>query len=668
MLKLKSIKSKLALVFGVLLLIICSGLGIVSYIASTDALSASIDESLSQMATESAKVVHERINNTLSTLEAVAENSSIGNDQLPLDERLGQLQNEMQRSGYVKIGIADIDGNSSFTNGESVNVSDRDYFRKALEGERVASDPIISKLDNSVVLVYAVPIKHEDTISGVLVAIRDGNEISEISSDIHFGSSSEAYIINKEGTVVAHEDKNLVMEMYNAIKSAENDPQLEPLAKLQKLMIAGNAGVGQYYFKGVTKYMGYAPIKGTNWSLAITAPKSEVLSRVNGLAVKMIYISVFFLGMGILICMFFANGIAKPIKLAAACLDVVATGDFTKEVPKILLAMKDETGVLAKAMDTMQRSVRGIIQHVAEESTNVSQLLIRINSDMEQLNKNIEEISATTEELSAGTEEAAASTEEMNATSLEIEKAIESIATKAQEGAVTVGDVNRMTEEMKQNAIASKKDALQIYKRTKDDLQQAINQSGAVNKINELSQAILDITSQTNLLALNAAIEAARAGEAGRGFAVVAEEIRKLAEDSKNTVTRIQEVTKVIFEAVKDLSVSSGEIMEFIDKKVMGDYDYLVDSNEQYSENSSIINDMMADFSATSEELLASMQNMVKAIDEITGASNEGAQGASAIAHGTMEITQMSNGVINMAEAAKGKSDLLIEAVSQFKI
>jgi methyl-accepting chemotaxis protein len=167
---------------------------------------------------------------------------------------------------------------------------------------------------------------------------------------------------------------------------------------------------------------------------------------------------------------------------------------------------------------------------------------------------------------------------------------------------------------------------------------------------------------------LNAAIEAARAGEAGKGFAVVADEIRKLAEGSKSTIARIQEISRIIFEAVGDLSASSGEIMEFMDRKVLKDYDYLVASSGQYSQASTSINDMVTDFSATSEELLASMQGMVKGIDEIANASNEGAQGASNIAEASSVIALMSNGVIKMSESAKGKSEILIKAVSRFKV
>src|SRR5690554_473754 len=181
-----------------------------------------------------------------------------------------------------------------------------------------------------------------------------------------------------------------------------------------------------------------------------------------------------------------------------------------------------------------------------------------------------------------------------------MEQAVKSVAIKAQEGSNTVNDVSKLVEEMKKKVVSSKENALRIYAQTRDELEEAIDKSKAVEQINELSQTILEITSQTNLLALNAAIESARAGEAGRGFAVVAEEIRKLAEGSADAVNRIQEVTKVILEAVDDLSNSSTSIMEFIDKQVLSDYDYSVTSSERYSKSFNEIQGIVNEFSATS--------------------------------------------------------------------
>lgn len=664
----KSIKSKLLLFFGLLLIFTCIGFGVVAYKKSADALSHSINESLQQLVREAAKVVKSEVNSQLDTLEALAETDFIKSDELPLEEKLEQLKNEVARSGHLSMGIADLNGNIKGTDGTTANISDREYFKKAVIGEREVSDPIASKANNSVILVYAVPIKVDDEVKGVLIATRDGYALSNITNNIQFGKSSEAFMISNTGVTIAHKDKELVLEMYNASEDLKENPELKQLVELQKQMMEGKEGVGEYTYKGLTKYMSFTPVPGTRWSIAITAPKSDVMAKVNELALIMVFISIFFIAISMIIVMLIARGISKPIKTASDYLNVVSTGDFTGMVPEKLLKMKDETGILANAIHTMQQSISNIIKEVVVESTNVSEMLTEINNKMEQLNKDIEEISATTEELSAGIEETSASTQEMNATSEEIEAAIEAIASKAQEGANAVSEVAKMSEEMKQNAKNSKETAFKIYEKAKEDLQKAIEQSKAVDKINELSEAILEITSQTNLLALNAAIEAARAGEAGKGFAVVAEEIRKLAEGSKNTISRIQEVTKVIFEAVNSLISSSKEIMTFIEQKVVNDYNYLVNSSEKYSQSSASINEMVTEFSATSQEILASMHSMVKAINEIAVSSNEEAQGAANIAQNTSEITQMSNDVINAAELAKNRSRLLIEAVSKFKV
>ncbi len=666
--KFKSIKIKLTITFGMLILFICSVLGGVGYLLSEAALTESINESLPNLAKEASKVVKERTSNQLNALEVLAGSRSIKSDKLNLNEKLEILKDEAERGNHLWMTIVDTDGNAVTTNGGTANVSDLEYFKIAKSGKKVVSDPFESKVTNDLVVAYAVPIKDGDMVKGVLVSARDGNELSSLISDIQFGKNGESNIINKNGDVIAHKDKNLVVNRYNAFEKVEKDSRLISLVELQKQMVEGKEGVGEYTFNGVTKYMGYVPVEGTNWSLSITASKSEVMEKINSLLKVYLIMSVIILGIGILITYVIALSISKPIKVSSEYLRIVAMGDFTGSVPAKLLKEKDEIGILANAINNMQASIRNIIENVVDESSAVSEMLNNVNNNMYQLNKGIEKISATTEEMSAGTEQTASSAEEMSATSAEIEKAVESIAFKAQEGAEVVSDVSNMAEKIKQDAIISKESAIEVYGSTKIILQEAIEKSKTVNQINELAEGILTITEQTNLLALNAAIEAARAGEAGKGFAVVADEIRKLAEDSTNMVNRIQEVTNIILEAVNSLSQSSSEILEFIDKKVLIDYDTLVESSEKYSEDSLSIDSMVADFSATSEELLASVQNMVKAIEEIAGFANEEAQGAVSIAQESEDIMNKSNEVNNLSESAKDKSNLLIKIVSQFKI
>ncbi len=669
MLKFKSIKTELLLFFGILIFVMCIGLGTIAYFTASDALSSNIDESLMLVTHEATDVISSRIENQLDVLEAYAQMDTIKDTNVPLHEKIEFLKMEAKRNGHLWMSYIDADANGYTTLDNTANVEDLDYFKKAISGQRAVSDPFISEITNDMIVSYAVPIidKNGNTV-GVLASVRDGYELSDMISDITYVEGSSAYMVNKEGTNIANTNKSLVLNKYNAFNEVKENPSLEQMLVVMRKMIEGKTGVGEYTFEGITKYMGYAPVSGTDWSLAITSPKAVSMSKVQKLLLSMMAVSVVFLLISLLATLLIARNFCRPIKVASDYLKILAEGDFSKEIANKYMKKNDEIGVLAKSINSMQTSVRNIVKDVKNESSDVSQMLTNINAELEELNKNIEEISATTEEMSAGTEETAASTEEMNATVGEIEAAIESIASKAQEGIITVNNVSTMSYQMKENALTSKTSAMEIYLRNKEELQKAIEQSKAVNQINILSESILEITSQTNLLALNATIEAARAGEAGKGFAVVADEIRKLAEGSKSTVSSIQEVASVILEAVQVLSSSSGEIMDFIDKKVMKDYEYLVSSSEQYNESSDNISDIVSDFSATSEELLASMQNMVKAIDEISSSAYEEAQGASNIANGAALITQMSNVVKENADLANEKSNKLIKLVSKFKV
>jgi len=663
----KSIKARIVLFFGILMLIICLGLGVCASLGSQASLKRSIDEDLLELAKADAKIITEKIQTQLNALEAIADNPTIVSSEPTLEEKMVILRQEVIRSGHKSIMMADVKGVAHQTNGETFDISDREYFKKALAGEYAVSDPMVSKTDGNIVVAFAVPIKEGNKVVGVLIAGRDGNELSGYTSEMQFGER-EVFMINHEGTTVANNDASRVMDMYNIADAYAADPAIEEIYNLQMKMASGEQGVGEYTINGVSKYMAYYPVNGTNWSLGVTAPKSVVMARVEGMTVNLIIVSVLFLLIGIGITFVIARNISRPIKEATGYVNAIATGDFTGEISQKLLVKRDEMGILANSLKKMQDSMRNMMKAVVDESTVVTDMLSTINKDMYGLNESIEEISSTTEQLSAATEETAASTEEMNATSMEVEKAIESIAAKAQEGAETVGRVSAMSEVMKERAISSKHEALEMYSKSKVNMQSAIEQSKAVEQINELSNAILDITTQTNLLALNAAIEAARAGESGRGFAVVADEIRKLAEDSKTSVSQIQEVTNQVLSVVNDLSASSREVMEFIDRKVLSDYENLVETSERYNEHSKVINDIVLDFSSTSQELLASMQNMVYAINQISTSTNEEALGAANIAQRSETIVHMTENVVNLANRSNEKSEALIKLVQQFKI
>ncbi len=664
----KSIKIKIMVYLGILLTITCAGIGIIANFTSSKAIISQVNQMLPELASEGAKVVEGRIQTQFNILEVLATRDYIKDPKYTWEDQLPILMEEVKRSSVISLAVSSLDGTLRMSSGATVNISDREYFKKALKGENAVSDPIVSKENGTIVVTYAVPIKFNDQITGALVALTDGVKLSEITNNITFGKSGKAFMINKLGTTIAHSNKDLVINMDNDFESFKTDPKLKSLVELEKKMVEGETGAGEYEYNGTFKYLGYAPVKSTGWSIAIAAPRSEVLAELDNLKKSLILISLFLLLITLVMSYFVATSISKPIELISIHLQSIAAGDFTVQISKKLKRENNEIGVLIKASESISDFLRTSFGDVSSNSIEINQTALAVEEAVNLLNAQADDTSATVEQLSAGMEETAAGAEEMNASAAEIEKAVESIAEKAQQGAISAGEISKRAEEIKIRAISSQQSATEIYDHAKEKLKMAIEQSKAVDQIKVLSESILQITSQTNLLALNAAIEAARAGEAGKGFAVVANEIRKLAEDSKNTVSQIQKVTNTVVASVESLKDGSTQILDFIDNKVIKDYQELVGVGEKYSEDAAFVDALITDFSATAQELTASIQDIMKAIEEVTITVNDGAKGTEDIAQKTILIVEEISKVKDQMQISKNNALKLQELVKKVKI
>lgn len=358
--------------------------------------------------------------------------------------------------------------------------------------------------------------------------------------------------------------------------------------------------------------------------------------------------------------------IIRPLKKCISSIGVMEQGDFSQAMGTALLKRRDDFGKLAASLESMRNEMSGLIGEVKSQATEITRMVQEIDDNIQALDEEIENVSATTEELAAGMEETAASSEEINAMSHEIESAAKSIATRSQDGATEADDIRDRAVGIKKTTTENDERTKAIHAEINEGLTKALEDIKVVDQIGVLAESIMEITGQTNLLALNASIEAARAGEAGKGFAVVADEIRVLAEQSKAAVVHIQDVTKNVVESVTNLADGAKKLLEFVGTDVVDSFAGFSDMADSYSNDVGSIDALVTDFSASSEQLLASINGVMDAIGEVSKAATEGATGTNDIAEKTGVVVEKAAEIKEKAEAAHHAADKLQQNVEHF--
>jgi len=533
------------------------------------------------------------------------------------------------------------------------------YYDPIKAGKGVWSTPYEDSVSHVNMISYTMPVYTDD-----------GQLIGVAGADISF-EDLKSLILNTKVYDTGY--SFLLSEDYTFIvdKNSQPDDNLKTIddgsyKNLTDIMNQQDSSVVEYNFFGKPSLVAYSKLS-SGLILGVTAPVKEIYANRNELIVIMIIVILIGMVIAVVAGILISKTISSRVEKISDILKHMAQSDFTTQIPSQYTKSPDEIGDLSRNIRTLQKSMVTLIQGIHDISNNVDHSADHTEKNIFVLHNEIEAVSSTLEGLSAGMEQTSASTEEMSATSIEIRDSVKGITEKAKAGTLAASGIQMRANQLKENAIVSQNRIEEKHAGMAVQLKDAIEQAKTISQISVLSDAILQITSQTNLLALNAAIEAARAGEAGRGFAVVADEIRKLAEDSKNTVNKIQSIAKDVVSSVGNLSKNADDVMSLIQTEVVADYRSMVNTGEQYSKDAEFIDSLVSDFNTTAQKLSLSIDSLLNAIQEIAITNNEAADGTYNIAQKTTSISDKANEIVDLASATKESSKKLMNIVSQIK-
>ncbi|MCL1813083.1 MAG: methyl-accepting chemotaxis protein [Treponema sp.] len=610
------------------------------------------------------------------------------------------LTPDVERIGSLEMGLVYPGGETRYVRDPQItNLSDQEYVNKAFSGENSVSDVLISKATGMPVVMFASPVLENDSkgasVIGVVISRKDGGFLSEMSAHIKPSKKSGyAFMANKEGVIIAHPDNDLVLNQWNPVKEAKNDPSLKSLADMLSVALKEESGIGSYEFKGISRICSFAEVPGQAWTLFVSIEKSDFEEAVSGMRNIILGIGAICTLIGIGVAIPIGRSIAKPvIRIAGTLKDISeGEGDLTRS---IIINSKDEFGNLAHYFNQTLVKIKNLVINIRKEAGILSAIGSDLASNMNESAAAVNEINANIQSIKGRILTQSASVSETHATMEQVVNNIDKLNGLVEKQSGNVSRASSSIEEMASNIqsvtstladnaanVVTLRESSEAgrtgLQEVAENIQEISRQSEGLMEINAVME---NIASQTNLLSMNAAIEAAHAGESGKGFAVVAGEIRKLAESSgvqsktigvvlqkiKTSIDKILKSTENVltrFEAID----SSVKVVTDQEEQVRGVMETYGVRSKQIVGDTGEVSEITKQVRTRSQEMHLGATEVIKESNELEKVTQEIASGMNEMANGADEINIAVHQVNEISVKNREGIEHLIREVSRFKV
>ena len=479
---------------------------------------------------------------------------------------------------------------------------------------------------------------------------------------MHSAPSTYAYLLNEEGYNVyhpspdrlgTHVENEFLCGIMDQIAAGKNPPQ---------------TGIGVSLYRGKMKYNSYYILKN-NYLLNITSDQADILSFENDATIKMLLISVFNLTLFIILGYLFSRLFSKPLQELTALVERTSRRDFTKNVnAQKIKKRKDEIGAIARAISTLRGSLRDIVRTIDSAKDNMNNNMEQVVASSHSIDEMSTDNSSTTQNLASGMQEVSNASEQIQISIENMQSEAEAIQGRTSQGGKEAEEIMKRAQELKVSSDASINNAASLCSEIKEKTTQAIEDAKVVSKINDLTSAIMEISSQTSLLALNANIEAARAGEAGKGFAVVATEIGSLANQSSETVNSINNIVSEVHAVVDRMVETMKQSVDFLENTVISDYEQLKNVSIQYEEDASSFSNNMESIEFSVNSLKEAVDHVAEALNNISVTVSETTAGVENIAQKSADVVVKTSENNEVLQTCMDSLDTFKEIVDSFTL